>query len=107
LHVYADHFLRHTAIRIERPRFLDHAIEWIWRIEEGRPGFVAALRTVALAALREDAVAASAAVGALAVVGQPEDVDVIHRAATRFGGRVKRDAMTATFEITHRRVRPP
>ena len=102
LHEYADHWFRHAAIRIERPRFLDRAREWIADIELGRPGFASALRSVTLAALAsDDRSIAHAAVGALAIVGEPPDVDAIARAGKHHGGRLERDARTAIFEINH------
>jgi hypothetical protein len=102
LHEYADHWLRRASARIERPRFLGWTREWIAEIELARPGFASALRSAALAALEsDDERLAHSAVGALAIVGQPLDIEAIGRAAKQHGGRVEREAHTAIFEIKH------
>jgi hypothetical protein len=101
---YADHWLRSTPLWLGRPFDLEQYHRRIGDIETARPGFAAALRLAALAALTcDERRAAYNAVGALAVVGMPEDVERLRSLVGPFAGepRLLRDARTATFEITH------
>ena len=103
---YAQHWLSSTVLWLGRPFDLEQYHRRVGDVEVARPGFAAALRLAALAALTgDDRRAAYNAVGALAVVGMPEDVERLRSISGPFAGepRLTRDARTATFEITHGR----
>lgn len=79
---YARFWLERTAVRIWRPRFLQHQYERVAEIEQARPGFAAALRLLALEHLgAADPDRAWQAVAALAVVGEASDVAPLKRLA--------------------------
>lgn len=106
LTVYAHYWLNSKALWLGRPFDLDQYHRRIGEVEAARPGFAAALRLAALAALMGDErLAAYNAVGALAVVGIPEDVERLRSLVGSFAGepRLIRDARTAIFEISHGR----
>ena len=99
---YADHWFRHTAITIERPRWLDQTRESIANVARVRPGFDERLRNVALAALRsEDHVLVRRALAALAVVGAEIDAEAVRVLINSDDQRVADAAKTALFEINH------
>jgi hypothetical protein len=103
---YAEHWLKSTVLWLGRPFDLEQYHRRVEDIETARPGFAAALRLAALHALTSDERrTAYNTVGALAVVGMPEDVERLRSLVGPFSGeaRLIRDARTAIFEITHGR----
>ena len=95
---YAYHWLRDTAVFLQRPFDLHLNREWIEDIEGGRPGFAAQLRLVALDALgSENDLLVHKAVAALAIVGERSDIPPLRIVEPRHAKAVR----TAVFEIEH------
>jgi len=95
---YANHWLRATAIRLYRPFDLSANRLRVREIEEGRPGFAAQLRLVALKALHDaDPSIVHKGIATLAVVGEVRDVDELEAVPPDHA----KAARTAIFEIEH------
>ncbi|MGH7624982.1 MAG: hypothetical protein ACREOJ_06675 [Gemmatimonadaceae bacterium] len=95
---YAHHWLRATAVRLYRPFDILLTRLRVREIDEGRPGFAAQLRLVALQALHDDNPSVvHRGIAALAVVGEVGDVEALKAVPPEQA----RAARTAIFEIEH------
>ena len=98
LYEYAHHWLRGTAVYLQRPFDLELNKRWITDIEGGRPGFARQLRLVALNALEDgDWLLVHKAIAALAAVGEAADVPRLQAVAALH----EKEVRTAIFEIEH------
>ena len=95
---YAYHWLRDTALYLQRPNHLARNRRHVTEIDTGRPGFASQLRLVALEALgSEGSLLVHKAIAALAVVGTIEDLPHLELVAAAHRNVVR----TAIFEIEH------
>jgi len=105
LREYADHWFKHTALRIGHVNWLQVNARRVSDVAEARPGFAAELREVALAALGgTDRELVHRALATLAVVGTEPDLAAIDAFTNSPDSWVAGAARTASFEIRHRAV---
>ena len=98
---YARHWLHKEPIRLGHPNWTHLNRVWISEVEDGRPGFRAALRLVALEVLSTAAVPERRkAFAVLAIVGTADDCAAIQAAGAV--DDLAKDARTAIYEIQHR-----
>jgi len=103
LREYAEHWFKHTALRVGHPNWLKLNARWVRDVADARPGFTAELREVALEALRaSDRELVHRALAALAVVGTVTDLPTVDPFASSDDTYVAGAARTAAFEIQHR-----